>query len=283
MPAVCADASLQPLGTCRRLVEGPGESEVFVRANAMVVLVAGALLVSGCDATPRDPDPAPSTASTTATGPGSPTPSSPSSPSPSTPEPTVSASPTPTPTPTPTEHPIGSGTIILDGLEHVAAGDCVVSTPAPAAGPLPPEATVTFAMTTAMDVPGPPISVRASTDDGITVRVDAGVAADGAQSWAATQVVAGLVDAAEDGRAVLTLTAEVAPAQPPPTLPVGTPSPAPTPDATPTVSEASPTPTPSATPPRRTRPDPVPGTAPTGAASRLLDVAVECRVTTDSL
>jgi len=252
---------------------------VFVRPNAVAVLVAGALLAAGCDATPTDPDPGPSTVSATPTG-GSPTSPSPS-PSPSTPEPTESASPTPTPTPTP--DPIGSGTIILDGLEHVAVGDCVVSSPAPAAGPLPPDATVTFAMATAMDDPGPPISVRASTDDGITVRVDAGVAADGAQSWAATQVVAGLVDVGEDGRAVLTLTAEVAPAQPPPTIPVGSPSPTPTTEATSTPPEASPTPTPSATPPQRTRPDPVPGTAPTAGGSRLLDVSVECRVSTDTL
>lgn len=254
-----------------------------MRLNAVAVVVAGALLLVGCDqVTPDDPVPDPSTVPATTAAPSSPSPS----PSPSTPEPTVSTSAaSPSPPPTPTPAPIGSGTITLDGVDHVTTGDCVVSTPALAAGPLHTDATVTLAVTTAVGAPGAPLSVRASTDDGVSVRVDADATADGAQSWAAAQVVAGLADPGDDGRAALTLAAEVTAAMPPPTLPVATPTPqapAPPTDAA-AAASATPAPTPSPTPPRRTRPDPVPGMAPTDAPSRQLAVIVQCRVTSDAL
>ncbi len=178
--------------------------------------------------------------------------------------------------------PVGSGTITLDGRTGAATGDCVVSASAVGRGPLAEDATVTLAATATVGPPDETISILATTDDSVRLRVDAGPTPDGVRAWTGTKLVAGLADSGDDGRAVLTLTSPVAPAAPPPTLPVAAATPTPAPSASEAATQASPTPTPTPTPPRRTRPDPVEAAVPTDAPNRLLDIAIECRVTTDA-
>lgn len=178
------------------------------------------------------------------------------------------------PTPIPSPIPVGAGTITVDGQRGAAVGDCVVSMPQVAVGPIEHGARIRLATRATLPAPERTVAVVATTSGGLSVRVDSSHEDGGAWAWESSAAVIGLSHVTSTGHATLTLTAQVAAASRPAVLQVAPiqPTPGPTPSGGGT---------PLPPPPQRTRPDPVPQAVPSDAPDRVLHVEVACRVTTD--
>jgi uncharacterized Zn-binding protein involved in type VI secretion len=190
----------------------------------------------------------------------------------SSPTPSPTVSPTPTPTPVPgVDLPVGSGSVVVDGMPGAATGDCVVSGAALVDGELDADAVVDLAVRVTLPQSTGPVALRVSRPGPVALRLD-GRDEDGAVAWEAAEVSASLDQVGDAGFAVLVVEAVADPAGRPPWLPVAPLTPSPGPTSTPGGSPAPPE-------PQRTRPEPEPGGVVASDAPLPIEASVVCRVT----